>query len=137
MTELEALQAALAAEYQAVYGYGVVGAALTGHDREFATAALTAHQEQRDRLVAMITALGATPVAAAPAYRLPFPVTGRASAGELGGHLERGIAGAAWDLVAAAQPDSTQRSAAIAWLGAAAVRGAHWGMTQALPGQPA
>jgi hypothetical protein len=136
MTPLAAMQAALAAEDATIYGYGVVGAWLPDQDRASALSALAAHQLQRDRLSAMITALGDNPVAAQPAYRLPAPVTGPASARALGARLEEGCAGAAWDLVSASAPSTSLRTLAIGWLADAALRAAQWGMTQALPGQP-
>jgi hypothetical protein len=134
---LSALQAALAAEHATIYGYGVVGAVMRGDDRTYATQALAAHQAQRDRLTAMINAQHATPVVAAPAYRLPTAVGSRASARDLAAHLEEGSAGALWDLIAAAGAGENVRSLAISWLSDAAVRAAHWGARQALPGQPA
>ena len=79
--ELQALQAALAAEHAAVYGYGVAGAMLSGADQALAMADWKAHQEARDTLQAMITKLGATPVAASAAYELPFPWMTRARRG--------------------------------------------------------
>jgi hypothetical protein len=136
MTELSALQAALAAEHAVIYGYGIVGARLAGADRDYAEAALAAHTSQRDRLVALVTGLGATPVAARPAYRLPFAVDSTATARSLAAHLEQGSAGADWDLVAAAGPAAPTRALGIAWLGGAARRGAYWGVLDALPGQP-
>jgi hypothetical protein len=137
MSDLAALQHALAAEHAAIYGYGVTGAVLRGPDRSYATRALAAHVLQRDRLTAMITARDAQPVAALPAYRLPIPVSSHAAARDLSAHLEQGVAGTLWDLVASASPDSQARALAIAWLSDAAVRAAHWGTRQALPGQPA
>src|SRR3984957_17575756 len=79
-TAISALQGALAAEHAAVYGYGIVGAMVTGGTAALARADWLAHQEARDTLEAMLVKLGATPVAASPAYQLPFPVTGKASA---------------------------------------------------------
>jgi hypothetical protein len=137
VTELEALQAALAAEHATVYGYGVVGAVLRGQSRDYASTALDAHMQLRDRLIAIIASLNATPVAAQPAYRLPTPVTDRPSARELAAHLEEGDAGALWDVVASSESGGHLRSLAIGWLSDTAVRAAHWGARQALPGQPA
>ena len=74
--DIAALQAALAAEHAAVYGYGIVGAMVTGGAETLARADWLAHQEARDTLEAMLVKLGATPVAASPAYQLPFAVTG-------------------------------------------------------------
>jgi Domain of unknown function (DUF4439) len=137
VTPLAALQAALAAEQATVYGYGVAGSILRDGDRDDATAALHAHQLLRDRLIALITAAGASPAVARVAYRLPFPVTNEAAARELAHHLEQGCAGALWDLIAASTPSTRLRSLAIGWLSDTAERAAHWGALQALPGQPA
>jgi hypothetical protein len=137
VTELEALQAALAAEHAAVYGYGVAGAVATGADREYATASLAAHVHLRDQLTALIVARGATPTAAEPAYRLPAPVDNRTSARALASHLEQGCAGTIWDLIVASAANSHLRSLAIGWLSDGAIRASHWGARQALPGQPA
>jgi len=95
-----ALQAALAAEHAAVYGYGIAGAHLGGARRRAATRDWTAHQAARDTLAAMITALGAQPVQAATAYRLPFPVHTRAAAVMLAAYLEDRVAAAYLGLVA-------------------------------------
>ena len=114
-----------------------MGARLTGADQRYATAALAAHMVTRDRLIELVGSLGATPVVARPAYRLPFPVTDAASAGRLAAQLEQGCAGAAWDLIAASATSTSVRSLGIGWLAEAAVRATHWGGTQALPGQPA
>lgn len=136
MSDLEALQTALAAEHATIYGYGVAGAVLRGADRRYALSGLSFHQRVRDQLTALITARHASPVVAEPAYRLPMPVTDHASARALAAHLEQGGAGSQWDLVAASTAGGHVRSLAIGWLTAAAVRGAHWGARQALPGQP-
>jgi Domain of unknown function (DUF4439) len=97
---------------------------------------MDAHLRLRDRLVALIRDRHAAPVAAEPAYGLPAPVTDRASARALAEHLEQGAAGTMWDLVAAAAPRSHLRALAIVWLSQAALRSAHWGARQPLPGQP-
>jgi hypothetical protein len=136
MNENAALQAALGAQHATVYGYGVAAAVLRGTDRAYAGAALQAHMLERDRLIAVISARGQTPVAAQAAYRLPLPVTDHASARQLAAHLEEGDAGSLWDLVAATPPGSAVRSLAIVWLSDTAVRAGHWGARQALPGQP-
>jgi hypothetical protein len=130
------MQAALAAEHATIYGYGVAGAHLRGADRQYALSALAAHLDLRDRLIAMVEARHAKPVAAEPAYRLPMPVTNATTARALAAHLEQGCAGSLWDLVAASPSGSHLRGLAISWLSDAAVRAAHWGARQALPGQP-
>jgi Domain of unknown function (DUF4439) len=136
VTLLAALQNALAAEHATVYGYGVVGAHLRGSSRQYALDALDAHLEQRDRLIASVTALGATPVAALPAYQLPFPVETAGSAEDLAATLEQGSASATWALIAASAPDSPTRRVAIGWLSEAALRAAYWGGAEAMPGRP-
>jgi hypothetical protein len=137
VTGLAALQAALAAEHATIYGYGVAGAVLRGSDRDYAIRALDAHMLLRDRMIRLITDLHGKPVAAQPAYQLPTPVSDDSSAYALAAHLEEGGAGSLWDLVAASPPGGRLRSLAIGWLAEAAVRAAHWGARQALPGQPA
>jgi hypothetical protein len=77
MTPVEALQATLAGEHAALYVYGVLG----GQVSRSAQPALadriarswTEHRRRRDRLVGLVAAHGADPVAAAPAYQLPNP----------------------------------------------------------------
>ena len=132
-TAIAALQGALAAEHAAVYGYGVVGAMLAGPGQADARADWLAHQVARDTLEAMLTRLGATPVAASPAYRLPFAVTGTASAQRLAATLEEGVTRAYLGLVAVNNP-------ALRTLGARAMqtsanRATAWsGITVAFPG---
>lgn len=132
---LAALQAALAGEHAAGYGYGVVGAWLAGADRAAARAAYDAHVARRDRLQALLRDRGADPVAASPAYALPYPVGDAASARRLGLHLEEGTGAAYADLVAAAQGD-LRRFAALA-LRDTALRALGWrGRTVPFPGLP-
>jgi hypothetical protein len=98
------LQAALAAEHVAVYGYGVAGAWLAGAPRRAALAALDAHRVRRDQLIEMLRARGVAPVPAAAAYELPFPVHDASSAARLAARLEAGTAKAARALAGAADP---------------------------------
>jgi len=137
VSDQDALQAALAAEQAIVYGYGVLGAHLSGADQQLAGASLQVHQERRDAIAALITGAGATPSPAAAAYGLPFPVTGAGTARRLAVQLETSGAGAAWDLVSAAAPGSAARGVGIEWLADAAARVQRWGgAVPALPGQP-
>ena len=74
-TELDALQATLAAEHAAVYVDGLLGSR-TSETAEpdlylELRAAYEAHRDRRDSLIGEIAALAATPVAAAPAYTPP------------------------------------------------------------------
>jgi len=133
---IAALQGALAAEHAAVYGYGVVGAVLAGTAEADARADWTAHQVARDSLEAMLTRLGATPVAASPAYRLPFPVTSAKSAGQLAAALENGVTRAYLGLVAVSDP--ALRSFGALSMQTSANRATAWsGATVAFPGMPA
>jgi len=128
-----ALQAALAAEHAAVYGYGVAGAHLSGAKQKAAARDWEIHQAARDTLAAMITALGAQPVAAAPAYRLPFPVHGRRAAVMLAAFLEDRVAAAYLGVVALSEPRLRMFGARA--LESAALRAAGWrGRALAFPG---
>lgn len=75
VSELDALQTALAAEHAAVYVYGALGGrtsqSATPDLSAAVTAAYAAHRARRDRLTAEVGDLGAYPVAAEPAYELP------------------------------------------------------------------
>jgi hypothetical protein len=133
---VKALQSALAGEHAAVYGYGVVGAMLSGGGQAAARADWTAHQVARDNLEAMLTRLGATPVAASPAYRLPFAVTGEASAARLAAALEDGVTRAYLGVVAVSDPGL--RTFGARAMQTAAGRSFAWsGTTRAFPGMPA
>lgn len=130
-----ALQGALAAEHAAVYGYGVVGAMLTGARQANARTDWTAHRVARDTLVAMLTRLGATPVAASPAYELPFGVTSAKSAAKLAAALEDGVTRAYLGLVAVSNP--ALRTFAAQAMQTSANRALAWsGTTTAFPGMP-
>jgi hypothetical protein len=131
--EIAALQGALAAEHAAVYGYGVVGALLAGRERATAQADWTAHQVARDNLETMLTGLGATPVAASPAYKLPFAVTSASSAVRLAAALEDGVTRGYLGVVAVSDP--ALRLFGAKAMQTAASRAADWaGTTQAFPG---
>ena len=135
-TAVSALQGALAAEHAAVYGYGVIGAMVTGNAETMAKADWLAHQDARDTLEAMLVKLGATPVAADPAYQLPFPVTGEASAVRLAVLLEDGVVQAYLGVVAVT--DVTLRSFGALAMQPPANRAVVWrGSTVAFPGMPA
>lgn len=134
-----ALRAAVRIENEVIYGYGVVGAHLRGHERHFAARRLAVHRQRRDDLDAFGTGLPAP----AAAYELPLPVIDAASARELAVSLEDGAARAAWALVASTRAESRARQAAVAMLTDVATAAAGWrelaGRTDgpALPGQPA
>jgi uncharacterized protein DUF4439 len=135
-TAIAALQNALAAEHAVIYGYGVVGAMLTGTEQANAAADWTAHQTARDTLESMLTALGAAPVAAEDAYQLPFAVTSTATAVKLAAALEDGLTRAYLGVVAVSNPDL--RTFAAKAMQASANRVVAWsGTTSAFPGMPA
>jgi Domain of unknown function (DUF4439) len=131
-----ALQAALAAEHAAIYGYGVAGAYLTGSAQATATTDWVAHQVARDRLEAMLRTLGAQPAAAAVAYQLPVAVHSPAEAAALATMLEERIATAYLGLVALS--NTAIRDFGAQQLQASALRAAAWrGSTVAFPGMTA
>ncbi len=130
---LDALQSALAAEHAAVYGYGVVGANLTGSQMAAATADWLAHQVARDTLEAMIRSRGGEPLAAAVAYQLPVTVRTPGEAAALAVLLEDRIAAAYLGLVGLST--AVLRRFGALQVQAAALRAAAWrGSTVAFPG---
>ncbi|MFK4103462.1 ferritin-like domain-containing protein [Streptomyces sp. NPDC019531] len=131
--ELEALQKALAAEHAAVYGYGVVGGRVREGRRTEAKAAYDAHRARRDALAREVRDLDGTPVAAAAAYALPFPVPDSAAAVRLAAELEDRVADVYSDVVRASE--GGRRSTAAEALREAAVRAVRWrGESVAFPG---
>lgn len=131
--QLKALQAALGAEHAAVYGYGVVGGRISQERRSEARAAYDAHRARRDALAREVRDLGAEPVAASPAYALPFPVSDSPAAVRFAAGLEDRMAGVYSDLVRAAEGEL--RGTAAEALREAAVRAVRWrGESVAFPG---
>ena len=124
-TEADALIAALAAEHAAVWGYGVVGAALPGDRRDLAGAAEGAHRDARDALVALLTERSTEPVGPEGAYELPFPVLSEADAAALAVTLEDGVAAAYVGVLDGAVERST-RQLAVRALGTTEVRAVAW-----------
>ncbi|MGQ4480843.1 ferritin-like domain-containing protein [Streptomyces sp. SAS_276] len=122
--ELTAVQAALAAEHAAVYGYGVVGGRIREGRRQEAKTAYDAHRARRDALVREVRGLGGTPVAASAGYALPFSVPDSAAAVQLAAELEDRVAGVYSDLVRAAT--GGLRGTAAEALREAAVRAVRW-----------
>lgn len=130
-----ALQAVLAAEHAAIYGYGVVGAHVHGRRQRAAIRAWNAHRAQRDQVIAMLGARGARPAAAADAYQLPFRVTSPKKAARLAAAIEDGVTRAYLSLVAL--PDSRLRTYGALAMQASAVRAATWRhATVEFPGMP-
>ena len=130
---IRALQAALAAENSAVYGYGVAGAHLAGARRAAAVRDWVAHEIARDTLTGMLTARGGQPVATAAAYQLPFPVHSTPAAVSLAALLEDRLTAVYLGMVALDDPALRAFGAAAART--AALRAAAWrGSTLAFPG---
>lgn len=131
--ELRALQAALAAEHAAVYGYGVVGGRIGKARRTEARTAYDAHRARRDALVRAVRDAGGAPVAAAAGYALPFPVPDAAAADRLAAELEARVAGVYADLVRASAGERRREAAGA--MREAAVRSVRWsGESVAFPG---
>jgi hypothetical protein len=131
--EVAALQALLAAENAAVYGYGLAGAQLTGDLLGTATQDWNLHRQARATVSAMITKRGGTPQPAAAAYTPPFAVTSVSRARSLAALLEDGLVRAYLGLVAL--DDATLRGFGAGEMQAAAIRAAFWrGGTTAFPG---
>ncbi|CAL9600135.1 hypothetical protein SUDANB176_05415 [Streptomyces sp. enrichment culture] len=131
--ELRALQAALAAEHAAVYGYGVVGGRIGKERRTEARTAYDAHRARRDALAREVRDAGGEPVAAAAGYALPFPVPDAAAAVRLAAELENRVAGVYADLVRDGKGE--RRRGAAEAMREAAVRSVRWsGGSVAFPG---
>src|SRR3954468_11092531 len=141
-TETTALRDALAAEHAAVWGYGVVGAALAPNARQPAADSEAAHRDVRDRLVALLDQRKADPVPAKAGYSLPFPVLSAVDAAKLAVVLEDGVA-SAWVHVLGGAADHDVRSLAVDTLSATEARAVLWRttagqtpVTSAFPGLP-
>ncbi|MFJ4685800.1 ferritin-like domain-containing protein [Streptomyces sp. NPDC091377] len=131
--ELDAVQAALAAEHAAVYGYGVVGGKIREGRRAEARAAYDAHRARRDALAREVRDRGGEPVPAAAGYALPFAVPDSSAAVRLAAELEDRVAGVYSDLVRAV--GGGLRGTAAEALREAAVRSVRWrGGSVAFPG---
>jgi hypothetical protein len=120
---LPALQQALAAEYAAIWIYGLATAFLAG-GKDVATGA-AAHRAVRDAARRWVATAGATPKPAAAAYRPPSPVTGAASARTALIAAETDCA-AAWRAVIEATSRASMRTHALDALTGAAVRATGW-----------
>src|SRR4051795_7182540 len=124
-TETAALRDALAAEHAAVWGYGVVGAALTPGARQPAVDSEAAHRDIRDQLVALLDQRKADPVPAKAGYALPFPILSAVDAAHFAVVLEDGVA-SAWVQVLGNAADRDIRKLAVATLSATEVRAVAW-----------
>jgi hypothetical protein len=138
--ENDALGLALAAEHAAVWGYGVVGAALAAGDRGTAAGAEAAHRDVRDSVLTLLSQRSVEPAAAEAAYALPFPVLSPVDGAALAVVLEDGVA-AAWVRVLDQAAERATRELAVEALTGAEVRAVGWRaaagqkpVTKALPG---
>lgn len=115
------MAAALAAEEAAIYAYGIIGVKLTGAGEvNQARAAEQTHRDRRDYLIQRVKDAAAAPAG----YRMPFPVTDRATALKLAIQVEDGVA-QAWRPVLAVTTDA-DRATALAAMMDAAVRATRW-----------
>jgi hypothetical protein len=89
------LDDALAGEHAAIFGYGALGAHLTGPALALAQQAEAAHRARRDALLVRLSSASPAPPAADLAYTLPFPVTDQSSALKLAVGIEERT-GAIW-----------------------------------------
>ena len=111
----------------------MAGAHLSGARQKAAAQDWQIHEASRDALAAMITALGAQPVAAAAAYRLPFRVSSGRAAVSLAAFLEDRVATAYLGVVALSE--TRLRLFGARALESAALRATGWrGRTLAFPG---
>ena len=141
-TENAALGEALAAEHAAVWGYGVVGAALAEESQPAAAASETAHRDVRDQLVSLLATRNAEAPGAEGGYALPFPVLSPVDAAALAVVLEDGTS-AAWVRVLDQAVDRAVREFAVGALAGAEIRAVGWRgsagqapVTKAFPGLP-
>ena len=132
MSTTSTWQSTLATEHEAVYAYGLIGGRL-GPSSQLARFGLDEHRLRRDRCVAELRAQHATPVAAAPAYLPPQPLTSDARADLLATHIEQACSAAYLALVAL--PEAPTRRLAMQWLRVSAIQQSLWsGQIPALPG---
>jgi hypothetical protein len=125
-----AWQAALAAEYAAVFYYGALGPRLTEPgDIALARALEEQHRELRDRTAAALAAAGQPPAPPQADYPLPFALAGSVDAQRLALGTESSCAAAWRYLVTAAASGPAPaglRQAAGAALTASAIRATRW-----------
>src|SRR4051812_45836369 len=123
--ENAALQEVLAAEHTAVWGYGVVGAALGARADPPAADSQAAHRDLRDKVAELLDSRTVDPVPARAGYALPFPVLSAKDAARLAVTLEDGVSRAWVRLLDQAAGQATRRLA-VESLAAAEVRAVAW-----------
>jgi hypothetical protein len=133
----DALQRTLAAEHAAIFVLGALGGRASTLPPSALHSALdtayAAHVERRDQLRTMITADGAEPVAAEPAYLLPTPLRSAAQIEAEALRVERACTTTYAALVAATTNDQ-RRWAIDALLATAVGQPEFGGRAEALPG---
>lgn len=129
----------LAAEHEAVYAYGVLGARLDAAQRELALVAFDAHRFSREGLVVRLRAAGV--VAASPPPGYAVSVANQLEALRLAIHVETDL-GARWRDLAGETTDPDLRKLAVQGLSGCAVRATRWRivagvvpLTDPFPGQ--
>jgi hypothetical protein len=134
---VDALQRTLAGEHASIFIFGALGGRAAILQPSALHSALdtayAAHLERRDQLRTMITADGAEPVAAEPAYRLPRPLTSKAQIEAEALRVERACTTTYAALVAATQNDN-RRWAVDALVATAVGQPAFGGRAAPLPG---
>jgi hypothetical protein len=134
---VDAWQAALSAEEQAVYGYGLLGPYVSGAAHvALAHTCLAAHEGLRDDIVSAMTTAEQNPADPPADYPLLYPVSVGPAAAQLAVRLEQDAA-TAWRYLYVAASKSRGatatmlRTAAQAALIASAVRAVQWRQTVA------
>jgi len=127
---VDAWQAALAAEHQAFFGYGLLGPRLTSAaNRSLARECQQSHAALRDATAAALVAHGQAPVAPLADYPTLYPASSARSAQDLAVRLEDACA-AAWRylyaLAVAPGDDGAVRATAQQALIDSAVRATQW-----------
>ncbi|TVT19375.1 DUF4439 domain-containing protein, partial [Amycolatopsis rhizosphaerae] len=119
------LQQALDAEHAAVWIYSLVSAFLSANYEAGLNDGAAEHRRRRDACVRMLTAAGATPDGAEPAYLTPKPVTDAASAKSVVAAAEADAA-MAWRGVLERTDDTALRTVALNALLGSSRRGTRW-----------
>lgn len=136
-TAIEALQQTLTAEHAAVYCFGVMGARTSRSADPDLFARLTdsfgTHRGRRDQLIAIISRMDQTPVAASPAYDLPGSAGSAREATATALRLEQGCT--AWYAALVASTRGANREwAALALTASAVAQLGYGGRPQDYPG---
>lgn len=124
---VQAFQQVLSAEHAAIWTYGLVSAFLPAEFKKSAAEGTAEHVKRRDFCERVLTAAGATPVTAEPAYIPPKPVTDAASAKAVVATAESDTM-AAWRGVVGQTDDKGLRATATKALIASVRRGTPWRM---------